>query len=110
ARGVSLASAVVKSPPSAVVLRELNDLPVGAIAVGDDVRVPGAMTDLPAKVVLAAARVDGRIRVRGSHAHVQVVRRGDSLWTIARRTGMNVNTLATLNGQSPSAPMVHGQT
>jgi len=108
-RGDSLASVALKFHTSVIVLRELNDLPLGAIAVGDDLRVPGAMTDLPAKVVLAAARVDGRIRVRGSRAHVQVVRRGDSLWTIARRTGMNVDTLALLNGLQPGDPLRAGQ-
>jgi membrane-bound lytic murein transglycosylase D len=108
-RGDSLASVALKFHTSVIVLRELNDLPVGGIAVGDDLRVPGAMTDLPAKVVLAAARVDGRVRVRGSRAHVQVVRRGDSLWTIARRTGMNVNTLAVLNGLQPDDALRAGQ-
>ena len=108
-RGDSLASVALKFHTSVIVLRELNDMPVGAIAVGDDLRVPGAMTDLPAKVVLAAARVDGHGRIRGSRAHVQVVRRGDSLWTIARRTGMNVNTLATLNGLQPGDALRAGQ-
>ena len=108
-RGDSLATVALKFHTSVTVLRELNDLPVGGIVVGDDLRVPGAMTDLPAKVVLAAARVDGRVRVRGSRAHVQVVRRGDSLWTIARRTGMNVNALAVLNGLQPDDPLRAGQ-
>jgi membrane-bound lytic murein transglycosylase D len=108
-RGDSLATVALKFHTSVIVLRELNDMPVGSIAVGDDLRVPGAMTDLPAKVVLAAARVDGRVRIRGSRAHVQVVRRGDSLWTIARRTGLNVNTLATLNGMQPDDPLRAGQ-
>ncbi|HEY1874388.1 MAG TPA: LysM peptidoglycan-binding domain-containing protein [Steroidobacteraceae bacterium] len=108
-RGDSFASVALKFHTSVIVLRQLNDLPVGAIAVGDDLRVPGAMTDLPAKVVLAAARADGRVRIRGSRAHVQVVRRGDSLWTIARRTGMNVNTLASLNGLQPDDPLRAGQ-
>jgi membrane-bound lytic murein transglycosylase D len=108
-RGDSLATVALKFHTSVIVLRELNDLPVGSIAVGDDLRVPGAMTDLPAKVVLAAARVDGRVRIHGSRAHVQVVRRGDSLWTIARRTGVNVNTLATLNGMQPDDPLRAGQ-
>jgi membrane-bound lytic murein transglycosylase D len=108
-RGDSLASVALKFHTSVIVLRELNDMPVGAIAVGDDLRVPGAMTDLPAKVMLAAARVDGHGRGHGSRAHVQVVRRGDSLWTIARRTGVNVNTLAVLNGLQPGDPLRAGQ-
>ncbi|MBV8403049.1 MAG: LysM peptidoglycan-binding domain-containing protein [Gammaproteobacteria bacterium] len=108
-RGDSLATVALKFHTSVNVLRELNDMPVGGIAVGDDLRVPGAMTDLPAKVILAAARVDGHGRGRTTRAHVQVVRRGDSLWTIARRTGVNVNTLAVMNGMQPGDPLRAGQ-
>ena len=108
-RGDSLASVALKFHTSVIVLRELNDLPTGGIALGDDLRVPGAMTDLPAKVMLAAARVDGHGRGHVSRAHVQVVRSGESLWTIARRPGMNVNTLAMLNGLQPGDPLRAGQ-
>ena len=38
-RGDSLASVALKFHTSVIVLRELNDMPVGAIAVGDDLRV-----------------------------------------------------------------------
>jgi membrane-bound lytic murein transglycosylase D len=108
-RGDSLATVALKFHTSVNVLRELNDMPAGAIAVGDDLRVPGAMTDLPAKVMLAAARVDGHGRGRVPRAHVQVVRRGDSLWTIARRNGVNVNTLALMNGLQPGDALRAGQ-
>ena len=89
------------------VIRELNDL-TGGLTVGDDLRVPSAVTELPAKVMLAAARVDGHGRSL-RRAHVQVVRRGESLWTIARRNGMNVNTLASLNGMHPGDTLRAGQ-
>jgi membrane-bound lytic murein transglycosylase D len=108
-RGDSLATLALKFHTSVNVLRELNDMPLGGITVGDDLRVPGAMTDLPAKVILAAARVDGHGRGRVPRAHVQVVRRGDSLWTIARRTGVNVNTLALMNGLQPGDELRAGQ-
>ncbi|HVN46640.1 MAG TPA: LysM peptidoglycan-binding domain-containing protein [Steroidobacteraceae bacterium] len=107
-RGDSLATVALKFHTSVELLRELNDMPVGGISVGDDLRVPGAMTDLPAKVMLAAARVDGRGRGH-TRTHVQVVRRGDSLWTIARRTGVNVNTLAVMNGLQPGDALRAGQ-
>jgi membrane-bound lytic murein transglycosylase D len=57
--------------------------------------------------MLAAARVDGR--GRGVRPHVQIVRRGESLWTIARRHGLNVNTLATMNGMHPGDTLRAGQ-
>jgi peptidoglycan lytic transglycosylase D len=106
--GDSIASVARKFHTSVNVIRELNDLPTGGLAVGDDLRVPSAVPELPAKVMLAAARVDGHGRsVR--RAHVQVVRRGESLWTIARRNGMNVNTLASLNGMHPGDALRAGQ-
>jgi membrane-bound lytic murein transglycosylase D len=107
-RGDSVASVAKHFQTSVNVVRELNDLPTGALTVGDDVRVPSAVPELPAKVMLAAARVDGRGRaVR--RAHVQIVRSGDSLWTIARRNGMSVNTLASMNGMHPGDPLRAGQ-
>jgi membrane-bound lytic murein transglycosylase D len=106
-RGDSIASVARQFHTSVNVIRELNDLPTGGIGVGDDLRVPSAVPELPAKVMLAAARVDGHGHV--GRAHVQVVRRGDSLWTIARRNGINVNTLAVLNGMQPDDPLRAGQ-
>jgi membrane-bound lytic murein transglycosylase D len=47
---------------------------------------------------MAAARVDGRRPPVNRNSSVHVVRRGDSLWTISRAYGVNVNTLASLNG------------
>ena len=106
-RGDSIASVARYFHTSVNVIRELNDMPTGGLAVGDDLRVPSAVPDLPAKVMLAAARADGHGRIE--RAHVQVVRRGDSLWTIARRHGMNVSTLAVLNGMHPGDPLKAGQ-
>ena len=90
------------------VIREMNDLPAGPLTVGEDVRVPSAVTELPPKVMLAAAQVDGK--GRGTRrTHVQVVRHGDSLWTIARRHGMDVHTLALMNGMHPDDELRAGQ-
>jgi membrane-bound lytic murein transglycosylase D len=106
-RGDSLASVAKQFHTTVNVVRELNDMPSGGISVGDDLRVPSAVTELPAKVMLAAAQVDGR--GRPGRQHVQVVRRGDSLWTIARRHGIDVNTLAVMNGMQPGDPLRAGQ-
>jgi len=106
-RGDSIASVAKQFNTTVNVIRELNDMPERGLAVGDDLRVPSAVNELPAKVMLAAAQVDGK--VRGSRPHVQIVRRGDSLWTIARRNGMNVNTLALMNGMQPGDALRAGQ-
>ena len=106
-RGDSIASLAQQFHTTVNVIRELNDMPTGALSVGDDLRVPSAVTELPAKVMLAAARVDGR--GRSLRPHVQVVRRGETLWTIARRHGMSVNTLAMMNGLQPGDALHAGQ-
>src|SRR5438105_4346151 len=107
-RGDSVASIARKFHTTVNVIRELNDMPSGALTVGNDLRVPSAVTELPEKVMLAAARVDGHGR-SARRPHVQIVRRGDSLWTIARHNGMNVNTLARLNGMHPDDALRAGQ-
>ncbi|MEJ1963902.1 MAG: LysM peptidoglycan-binding domain-containing protein [Gammaproteobacteria bacterium] len=60
--------------------------------------------------MLAAARVDGkRGAVARGRQHVHVVRRGDTLWAVARDTGMDVRTLATMNGMQPGDTLRAGQ-
>jgi membrane-bound lytic murein transglycosylase D len=106
-RGDSIVSVAQHFHTTINVIRELNDMPTGGLTVGDDLRVPAAEDELPAKVMLAAARVDGR--VRNARPHVQIVRRGETLWTIARRHGINVNTLAMMNGLQPGDALRAGQ-
>jgi membrane-bound lytic murein transglycosylase D len=90
-------------------LRDLNGLgSATAIQVGSELRVPSAVSALPPKVAMAAARVDARAgpsRVRAVH----VVRRGDTLSSIAKRHGMSVATLARLNGISQGRTIRAGQ-
>jgi membrane-bound lytic murein transglycosylase D len=90
------------------VIRELNDFRTGVLHPGDELRVPSAAAPLPPKVARAAALVDGRDR-RGTRPNIHVVRRGDSLWAIARRHGMSVNQLAVMNGMQPSDTLRAGQ-
>jgi membrane-bound lytic murein transglycosylase D len=105
-RGDSVDSVAQHFHTTVNVIRELNDLPEGRLTVGEDLRVP-ADAELPAKVVLAAARVDGR--VRGHRPHVLVVHHGDTLYSIARRNRMDVGTLAALNGLQPGDSLKTGQ-
>ncbi len=107
-RGDSVASVANQFNTTPNVLRQLNSVPTGPLTVGTEVRVPGAVAELPDKVVLAAAHFDRPGRST-RHGHVQVVRRGESLWSIARRHGMNVNTLAAMNGMHPGDALRAGQ-
>ncbi|MHB8811998.1 MAG: lytic transglycosylase [Steroidobacteraceae bacterium] len=95
---------------SAEILRKLNTLPSGRLTVGTELEVPATVYVLPENVKLAAERVDGRSRwTRHFRFHVVRVRRGDSLWAIARRNRMNVHTLARLNGLTPGQTLHPGQ-
>jgi membrane-bound lytic murein transglycosylase D len=107
-RGDSVISVAKKFNTTPNVVREMNDLPAGPLTVGADLHVPSSSYSLPAKVLLAAARVDGRDR-SARRPHVHVVRRGDTMWSIARRTGMDVNKLAVMNGMQPGDPLRAGQ-
>jgi membrane-bound lytic murein transglycosylase D len=107
-RGDSVASVAKRFNTTPNVVREMNDLPNGPLTVGADLRLPSASGILPAKVLLAAARVDGRDR-SSRRPHVHVVHRGDTMWSIARRTGMDVKKLAVMNGLQPGDPLRAGQ-
>jgi membrane-bound lytic murein transglycosylase D len=111
-RGDSVVSVARHFATSVNVIRDLNDLPTGPLVVGTDLRIPSSTAmQLPPKVVLAAARVDGKIREnrRERRVRIHAVHAGESLWTIARRHGMNVNTLASMNGLHPGDPLRAGQ-
>jgi membrane-bound lytic murein transglycosylase D len=107
-RGDSVVSVAKRFNTTVNVVREMNDLPTGPLTVGSDLRVPSSSSALPAKVLLAAARADGNDRSR-RRPHVHVVHRGDTMWSIARRTGMDVNKLAMMNGMQPGDPLRAGQ-
>jgi membrane-bound lytic murein transglycosylase D len=110
-KGDSVVSVAKHFNTSVNVVRDLNGVPAGRLTVGTDLRVPSASVALPPKVMLAASRVDrpGRLGRFERRLHVQMVRAGDSLWAIARRHGINVNTLASMNGMHPGDPLRAGQ-
>lgn len=106
--GESVASIAKKYKTQPIVVRDMNNIDsLAPLVVGTQIRVPSAVVNLPAKVMLAAARVDGR-GGRGRPG-VHVVRSGDSLWRIAKRHRMSVATLARLNGMGPRDTLRAGQ-
>jgi membrane-bound lytic murein transglycosylase D len=106
--GDSVASVARRFQMTIDVIREMNDLPVGKLTVGSDLSVPAPVV-LPPKVARAAALFDRPERRQKRHAHIHVVRRGDSLWAIAQRQGVDVHQLARLNGMEPGAHLHAGQ-
>src|SRR5262249_16127393 len=92
-----------------IVVRDMNNLGTDPLVVGTELRVPTAVVNLPPKVMLAAARVDGTGGRNGRRPAVHVVRSGDSLWAIAKRHRMIVATLARMNGMGPGDSLRAGQ-
>jgi membrane-bound lytic murein transglycosylase D len=109
-KGDSVVSVAKHFGTSVGVLRELNGLPEGRLTVGADLRVP-TQVELPAKVMLAAARVDNKVREnrRVRRVRIQTARAGESLASIARRHHMSVDTLAAMNGMYPGDSLRAGQ-
>jgi len=110
-KGDTVASIAKQFGTTANVVRELNGLqPSSKIAVENELRVPSSVTTLPPKVLRAAALVDGRETLRQVRSRqVHVVARGDSLSAVARKTGIDIKTLARLNGMKPGAKLRAGQ-
>jgi membrane-bound lytic murein transglycosylase D len=106
--GDSVASVARQFSTTIDAIRELNDLPAGKLTLASDLSVPAPVV-LPPKVARAAALFDRPERRLRRHAHIHVVRRGDSLWAIAQRQGIDVNRLASLNGMEPGARLHAGQ-
>ena len=111
-RGDTVAAVANRFKTSPGMIRELNDLSAtDRLVVGSEMRVPSSVSTLPPKVVQAALRVDGRAAGARSRTGLQVhvVRRGDSLYAISRKTGVPVRTLASLNGISTGSTLRAGQ-
>jgi len=109
--GETLAEIASRFGTSVMTLRMLNGLTDTSVAAGTDLRVPSASTQLPEKVLRAAARVDGPQTTPGRRGRpeVHVVRRGESIWTIARRNNMSPQALMRLNGKTTRDKLMPGE-
>ena len=97
---------------TAGVVRELNGLSASdSPVIGDQLRVPSATVQLPDKAARAAALVDRRALPgrAGARPDIHVVRRGDTLSSIARRMGTDSKTLARLNNMDLNDTLRTGQ-
>ena len=108
-KGESVATIAKKYKTQTIVVRDMNSLGTEPLVVGAELRVPTAVVNLPPKVMLAAARVDGSGGRSGRRPAVHVVRSGDSLWRIAKRHRMDVATLARMNGMGTGDTLRAGQ-
>ena len=110
--GETLADLATRYGTNVMTIRMLNGLRDADLQPGTDLRVPSGTTQLPEKVLRAAARVDGpepKTRKKRGRPEVHVVRRGESIWAIARRNGMDARTLMRLNGKKPGDKIIPGE-
>lgn len=110
-KGDTVTSVARRFDTQQLVVRDLNGLQGTTLTAGTELLVPAGMAKLPPKVLRAAALADGRTGVRRATRRpvVHVVRRGDSLWAIARRHRMDAGTLASLNNMQLSDTLRAGQ-
>jgi membrane-bound lytic murein transglycosylase D len=109
-RGDTVAKIATHFHTQPEVIRELNDLGATDLPViATELRVPSS-AQLPYKVTRAAMLADSPIRIRrGRRPTIHVVRRGDTLYSLAQRLGTDVDTLAQLNGLDPHDALRAGQ-
>ena len=111
----TVASVAARFNTAPTLLRELNGMQANAtLTVGDSLRVPSTTVVLPDKAARAAELFDRRfentrLARRGLRPGIHVVRRGDTLASIARRTGTDTRTLARLNDMKVSDTLRAGQ-
>ena len=99
---------------NATQLRMLNKLESNFLSEGTELRVPLSRTDLPAKVVRAAALIDAperssRLNNKRQRPQVHVVRRGESISAIAKRNHMSVRQLLKINGKRAGQKLRTGE-
>jgi membrane-bound lytic murein transglycosylase D len=110
ARRETLAMIAKQYGTSSAVISKINDLKGGKVTVGESLRIPEISGELPDKVLLAASRVDRpELGGRKQRQIVYRVRAGETLSSIARRHGMPVSTLASLNNMGTADALVKGQ-
>ena len=102
--GDTLATLAVERQLTVPAIRALNFPNYASLRVGDEVLLPASkIAPLRAGLI-----IEGETPLPGSHRKTYVVRRGDTLASIARRNGVKVGDLARLNGLGPRAQLETG--
>lgn len=104
---IAIASAYSTTPD---VLRQVNGLRGNLIRAGDYLLIPHARTSLTDYTLSADARLASTLeRERSGERIVHRVRRGETLWSISQRYGVDVRTLASWNGMAPGDTLAVGR-
>jgi len=87
-------------------IRQMNGLRTAELRPGDDIVLPASKV----APLRAGLIIEGETPLPGHHRHTYVVRRGETLASIARRHHVGVEELAQLNNLPPYARLKAGNT
>lgn len=110
-RGESLSTIASRYGVSVAALRDENQLGTTVIHPGQKLVIPGRTASIPARPGISNQLPEAQ-RARSSsssRAGVHKVRRGDTLWGVARRYGISVPALASANGLTAASTIKVGQ-
>ena len=109
-QGESLIAIAAAYSTTVDVLREVNGLRGNLIRAGDYLMIPHARRAADDYSLSADARLASTLsRERSGERVVYTVRRGDSLWSISQRYGVDVRALAGWNGMAPGDTLAVGR-
>jgi membrane-bound lytic murein transglycosylase D len=110
ARGDTLGQLAQKFATTPAVLREINQIRGNTIRAGDYLMIPHAHEPAATYAQSVDARVERRqSRTQEGVRRVHVVRRGESLWSIARRYDVAIRSLASWNSMAPGDTLSVGR-
>jgi membrane-bound lytic murein transglycosylase D len=108
-RGDTLGGIADKYGVSVAALRSANKIRGTLIHPGQDLLITAAPRISDAPALTRTASVDQSAPVRRSSAGKHIVRRGDTLWSIARTHGVSMDYLADSNGLRRNGTLSIGQ-
>jgi membrane-bound lytic murein transglycosylase D len=85
-------------------IRQMNGIMTAELRSGDDIVLPASKV----APLRAGLIIEGETPLPGHHRHIYVVRRGETLASIARRNHVGVEELAQLNGLEPRSHLKAG--
>ncbi|WP_146074266.1 lytic transglycosylase [Pokkaliibacter plantistimulans] len=119
-RGDNLGVIAERFGTSAQAIKDINSLRSNRLRVGTSLMIPGTYKSISQQQIAQTSKVQRTIAQintgKGSSAPAPAknrsykVRSGDSLYTIAQKSGMSVKELASLNKLNPRTPLKVGQT
>jgi membrane-bound lytic murein transglycosylase D len=108
--GESLGVIAARYRTSIQLIRDVNDINGNMIRAGKTLTIPVARKDLSRYKLSSTERLkQTQNRKRNGERIEYRVKKGDTLWDIARRYSVNVNSLAKWNGMAPRDPLKPGK-